>query len=96
MTSNKTLRTCKRGHQYYKSTDCPTCPVCEQEHKPQEGFLAILSAPARRSLERNGITTLAELAKYSEKEIMQFHGMGPASLPKLRSALQEAGLSFKP
>lgn len=96
MTTNKTLRTCKRGHQYYKSTDCPTCPVCEQEHKPQEGFLAILSAPARRALERNGITTLAELAKYSEKEIMQFHGMGPASLPKLRSALQEAGLSFKP
>lgn len=95
MTSNKTLRTCKRGHQYYKSTDCPTCPVCEQEHKPQEGFLAILSAPARRALEHNGITTLAELAKYSEKEIMQFHGMGPASLPKLRSALQEAGLSFK-
>ena len=95
-TSNKTLRTCKRGHQYYKSTDCPTCPVCEQERKPQEGFLAILSAPARRALERNGITTLAELAKYSEKEIMQYHGMGPASLPKLRNALQEAGLSFKP
>ncbi|KJB88114.1 hypothetical protein AZ66_09295 [Paenibacillus sp. E194] len=94
--SNKTLRTCKRGHQYYKSTDCPTCPVCEQERKPQEGFLAILSAPARRALERNGITTLAELAKYSEKEIMQVHGMGPASLPKLRNALQEAGLSFKP
>jgi len=39
---------------------------------------------------------LAELAKYSEKEIMQYHGMGPASLPKLRNALQEAGLSFKP
>jgi len=93
--SNKTLRTCKQGHQYYKSTDCPTCPVCEQERKPQEGFLAILSAPARRALEHNGITTLAELAKYSEKEILQYHGMGPASLPKLRNALQEAGLSFK-
>lgn len=94
--SNKTLRTCKQGHHYYKSTDCPTCPVCEQERKPQEGFLAILSAPARRALEHNGITTLAELAKYSENEIMRYHGMGPASLPKLRNALQEAGLSFKP
>ncbi|WP_459213307.1 helix-hairpin-helix domain-containing protein, partial [Bacillus paralicheniformis] len=35
------------------------------------------------------------LSKYSEKEILQFHGMGPASLPKLRGALKEKGLSFK-
>ncbi|WP_051251402.1 RNA polymerase alpha subunit C-terminal domain-containing protein [Paenibacillus harenae] len=89
------LRTCGKGHNYYKSSDCPTCPVCEQERKPDEGFLALLSAPARRALEHNGITSLQQLAKYSEKEILQFHGMGPGSLPKLRTALQENGLSFK-
>lgn len=94
-TSEKNVRTCDKGHTYYKSSDCPTCPTCEQERKPFNGFLSLLSAPARRALENNGITTLQDLSKYSEKEILQFHGMGPASLPKLRSSLQENGLSFR-
>jgi predicted RecB family nuclease len=91
----KNLRVCNKGHTYYKSSDCPTCPKCEQERKPDNGFLALLSAPARRALENNGITTLKQLSTYSEKEILQLHGMGPASLPKLRTALQNEGLSFK-
>ncbi|WP_174818570.1 RNA polymerase alpha subunit C-terminal domain-containing protein [Paenibacillus kobensis] len=95
MVTPKSLRTCSEGHQYYKSSDCPTCPVCEQERKPDNGFLALLSAPARRALEQHGITSLQLLSEYSEREILQFHGMGPASMPKLRSALQEQGLSFK-
>jgi predicted RecB family nuclease len=94
-TSNKNLRTCNEGHHYYKSSDCPSCPICEQKSKPADGFLSLLSAPARRALEHNGITTLQQLSSYSEKEILQLHGMGPASLPKLRTALLESGLSFK-
>lgn len=94
-TPKKYLRICNKGHNYYKSSDCPTCPICEQERKPDNGFLSILSAPARRALENNGLTSLEKLSKYSEKEILQFHGMGPASLPKLRAALKENGLSFK-
>ncbi|ALC83459.1 MULTISPECIES: RNA polymerase alpha subunit C-terminal domain-containing protein [Bacillus] len=94
-TSKKSLRTCNKGHQYYKSSDCPTCPVCEEERKPESGFLSLLSAPARRALENNGITSLQQLSNYSEKEILQFHGMGSASLPKLRTALQTNGLSFR-
>lgn len=90
-----TLRTCEQGHEYYKSSDCPTCPTCEKERKPKEGFLSLLSAPARRALEHRGIQTVEELSKYSEKEILKLHGMGPASLPKLRKALEESGLSFK-
>ena len=65
-----------------------------KERKPKEGFLS-LSAPARRALEHHGIQTVEELSKYSEKEILKLHGMGPASLPKLRRALEESGLSFK-
>ncbi|MCJ2147631.1 RNA polymerase alpha subunit C-terminal domain-containing protein [Bacillus paralicheniformis] len=91
----KNLRTCSKGHEYDKSSDCPVCPICEQQRKPDNGFLSLLSAPARRALEHNGITSLQDLSKYSEKEILQFHGMGPASLPKLRGALKEKGLSFK-
>ncbi|WP_265938363.1 RNA polymerase alpha subunit C-terminal domain-containing protein [Bacillus thuringiensis] len=90
-----TLKTCEQGHEYYKSSDCPTCPTCEKERKPKEGFLSLLSAPARRALEHRGIQTVEELSKYSEKEILKLHGMGPASLLKLRKALEESGLSFK-
>jgi len=93
--SQNNLRTCDKGHNYYKSSDCPTCPTCENMRKPENGFLSLLSAPARRALENNGITSLEQLSTYSESEILQFHGMGPASLPKLKNALQENGLSFK-
>ncbi|MDU2241321.1 MAG: RNA polymerase alpha subunit C-terminal domain-containing protein [Paenibacillus sp.] len=91
----KTLRTCPKGHTYYKSSDCPTCPACEQERKPEAGFLLRLSAPARRALEANGVTTLEKLAGLSEQEVLQFHGMGPSSLPKLREALHAKGFRFK-
>jgi DNA-directed RNA polymerase alpha subunit len=84
--SNKILKTCDKGHE---------CPTCEQERKPDNGFLSLLSAPARRALEHNGIASLQQLSTYSEKEILQFHGMGPKSLPILRTALMEHGLSFK-
>lgn len=94
-TSNKQLRTCDEGHKYVKSSDCPVCPICEQKRKPEEGFLSLLSAPARRALENSGIYSLQELSQYSEKELLKFHGFGPASLPKLRTVLQENGLAFK-
>lgn len=99
MTKNQKLkkepRTCKNGHQYYKSSDCPTCPTCENERKPTDGFLSLLSAPARRALENIGVKNLKQLSKLKEMELLQLHGMGPASLPKLKQALQEEGLSFK-
>ncbi|MCH4567410.1 RNA polymerase alpha subunit C-terminal domain-containing protein [Bacillus sp. ES1-5] len=95
MAMEKTLRTCEQGHEYYKSSDCPTCPDCEKEKKPKTGFLSLLSSPARNALQHHGIHTVEELSKCSEKEILKLHGMGPASLPKLRKALEENGLSFK-
>jgi len=58
-------------------------------------FLSTLGAPARRALENNGITTLQKLSKYTEKEILAFHGMGPSTMPKLRTALAEKGMAFK-
>jgi len=63
--------------------------------KPESVFMPLLSAPARRALEHNGIQSLQQLSAYSENEILQFHGMGPASIPKLRTALAEEELSFK-
>ncbi len=91
----KSLRVCPKGHKYYKSSDCPVCPFCEREKKPADGFLSLIAAPARRALEKNGITTLKKLSKFSGKEILKLHGMGPGSIPKLQSALKSAGLNFK-
>ncbi|MNJ86238.1 hypothetical protein D3C87_37290 [compost metagenome] len=91
----KTKRICKKGHSYFKSSDCPVCPVCEEEKKSDAGVFAVLSAPARRAMESNGISSLKDLARYSEKEILEFHGIGKASIPTLKKLLNEKGLSFK-
>lgn len=95
MKTQPTLRTCKKGHQFYKSSDCPTCPICEKEKDPATGFLALLSNPARNTLLHHGVDTIEKLAAHTEKEILKLHGMGKASLPTLRKALEDAGLSFK-
>lgn len=94
-TSSKNLRTCSKGHEYYKSSDCPVCPICEKERKPATGFLTKVGAPARRALEREGINSLLKLSKYKEEELLQLHGMGPGSMPKLRAALKAKGLVFR-
>ena len=92
---SKKLKVCKNGHEFYKSSDCPTCPICEKDKKPKEGFLSLLGAPARRALENNGIKSLKKLSQFSEKEILALHGMGPGSIPKLLSALKAEGLTFR-
>ncbi|WP_346236332.1 RNA polymerase alpha subunit C-terminal domain-containing protein [Niabella insulamsoli] len=91
----KTLRTCPNGHRYYKSSDCPICPVCEQERQPAAAFLSKLSAPARRALESEKILSLKKLATYAEKQILALHGIGKTAIPVLRTALKEEGLDFK-
>ncbi len=91
----KTLRKCDKGHEYYKSSDCPVCPVCEHKQKPKDGFLAELSAPARRALVNDGIQSLKDLTTYTENELLKLHGFGKASLPKLKALLANEGLFFK-
>jgi predicted RecB family nuclease len=95
MKKKKVLKVCEHGHKFYKSSDCPTCPVCEEARRPKDGFLAVLAAPARRALENNGIKTLEQLAAYSEKEILRFHGVGKTSIPKLKKVLSENKIKFK-
>lgn len=89
------LRVCRAGHRFTKTSDCPTCPVCEAARKPASGLLSVLGAPARRALEGAGIRTPAQLSKWSERELLELHGFGPSSLPALRAALRKAGLSFR-
>lgn len=91
----KTKRVCENGHTYYKSSDCPTCPVCATASKPAEGLLSALPAPARRALVHANIHDTATLAKFSKTEILNLHGIGPSSIPKLEAALKQVGLTFR-
>lgn len=95
MATQKTKKTCKHGHTFYKSSDCPTCPTCEKLKEPASGFLALLSSPARNALLHHGIDTIQKLSEHTEKEILSLHGIGKASLPVFRKSLEEHGLSFK-
>jgi len=88
------IKICEKGHRFEKSSNCPVCPICESEKKPESGFLSMLSAPARRALEREGILTLENLSTYSPAQLLALHGLGKASIPILEKELKTAGLSF--
>jgi predicted RecB family nuclease len=90
-----TRRTCPQGHTYTKSTDCPTCPVCEAQKAKAGFFIDGLGAPVRRALDGMGIDSLKKLARHTETDILALHGVGPSSLPVMRAALKAAGLSFR-
>ena len=53
-----------------------------------------LSRPARRALTNAGYRTLEQLARVSETEIEDLHGVGPKALQQLRHTLVANGLSF--
>lgn len=95
MTRLKTKRTCPEGHVFYKASGCNTCPTCEKNNKPIDGFLSSLSAPVRRAFSQEGIDSVQKLANYSVEEIVKLHGIGKSSLPIFCEILRKAGLSFK-
>lgn len=99
MTRKKgTRRVCAEGHVYYKSGDCPVCPKCrELENKSfsNSDLPDKLSSPALNALLRAGITNLKTLSNYSEKEVLNLHGIGKTAIPVLNEALKEKGMSFK-
>ncbi len=90
----KMKKVCSRGHSFYKSSDCPVCSKNKKKQESAGEFPENLSAPAQRALVNAKITTLKKLAKYTEDEILELHGIGPSSIPKLRNALQSRGLAF--
>lgn len=67
----------------------------QQQKEKWENVFPKISAPARRALENSGITTLQQLSKYTEAEVLKLHGLGKSVIPKLQTALKEKGLGFK-
>jgi len=88
-------KVCPKGHEFFKTPGCSSCPRCEAARKPEEGPFAGLAAPARRALEAAGFTSLAELAQKTEAQVSELHGMGPNAISKLRAVLAKDRLSFR-
>jgi hypothetical protein len=88
-------KTCSKGHKYYKRSGNQLCPICGKENKPTQGFLSLLSTPAFRALNNEGITTIKKLAKFTEKEILNLHGIGKTTIPILITELEKNNLSFR-
>ena len=91
----KDFKTCSKGHKYYKTSGRQVCPTCEKENKSGEGFLELLSAPAVRALKTQEISTVKKLTKFTEKEILDLHGIGKSTIPILIKILEKNNLSFK-
>jgi DNA-directed RNA polymerase alpha subunit len=53
-----------------------------------------LSKPACRVLTNAGYLRLEQLAKLTEAELLQLHGVGPKALDLIRRALAEMGYTF--
>lgn len=60
-----------------------------------ESDLPKIGAPAQRALATVGVYRLTDLTKFTEKEILKLHGMGPKAFEILLRALEENGLAFK-
>jgi hypothetical protein len=54
-----------------------------------------IGAPATRALATIGVTTVEQLADYSEKELLALHGFGPRAIRILTPVMEELGVSFR-
>jgi hypothetical protein len=57
--------------------------------------LPAVGRPAAAALGLAGITTLGEVAKHTEAELLHLHGVGPKAVRVLREALAASGLEFR-
>lgn len=87
-------KTCSNGHIFEKSSDCPTCPICERAKAYNPDFPK-LSKPAHRALEHAGIRSLKDLTEWCEPDLLALHGLGPTAIPPLKAALKKNGLSLR-
>ena len=66
-----------------------------KKNKSDTIIFGALGAPAQRALANAGIKILSQLAKYSERELLKLHGLGPSAIPTLKTALESEGLHFR-
>lgn len=65
-----------------------------QNNEQESDFPMGLAKPALRALTNNGLWRLEQVAKLSEMELKELHGIGPNAVKQLRIALEGKGLTF--
>lgn len=90
------VRICKKGHSFEKTSSCPVCPICsgEEIHEKFGEEFPRIGAPAFRALDGIGIHNLSQLTSHSEEQLLALHGFGPNALRLLKERLKEKGLSL--
>ena len=68
--------------------------MTERQTRQESDVPTKLAKPAQRALANAGYLQLKDLAKLSEAEVKQLHGMGAKALDQLRRALRANDLSF--
>jgi hypothetical protein len=69
--------------------------MTKDTHPNASAFPKGVAGPALRALHNAGITGMASLAKWSEHDVAELHGMGPKALAVLKAALKEQGRGFR-
>jgi DNA-directed RNA polymerase alpha subunit len=64
-------------------------------HPNRDAFPRALGGPALRALAHAGIRSVADLARWTERDLARLHGMGPKGVAALREALSAAGLTLR-
>ena len=65
------------------------------ETAPAGGLPEAIGKPATRALEEAGLTTLEQVAKKTEEELLDLKGIGPKAVETLKQELTDANLSLK-
>lgn len=62
---------------------------------PNAGAFPPIGGPALRALATAGIRSLAQLTKWSERDLLALHGMGPKGVRMLKEALAAEGRGLR-
>lgn len=54
-----------------------------------------IGAPATRALREVGVTSLEQVATWTQPDLLALHGVGPIAISRLGEAMQDAGLAFR-
>jgi predicted flap endonuclease-1-like 5' DNA nuclease len=56
--------------------------------------LPAVGGPAARALEAQGVRTLDDVARWTRKELLALHGVGPKAVRILEEALEAQGMAL--
>ena len=65
------------------------------EQRPADRWPKGTGNPAGSALEHAGYRTLDDLTRFTERDLLALHGVGPKAVAALREALAARGLAFR-